>query len=105
MSKFNDNEVKSLDEIIQENIKSARILMWNDIETALNNADGNLIELEYPSYLDGNASDDSCFQVYLDDDEILFDCENSTRSIDDLGYEQLHTVWEALRIEGCFNED
>jgi len=110
MAKFNSTTVMLLDEDIQLKQSNARILMQEDIENALLSAkdeDGEqcfYIDLESPSYLDGDSSEDSCYQVALMEGGIVFACEYGNRSIEDLGYEQLHTVYEALKYEGYFNE-
>lgn len=112
MGKFNTTTVMLIDEDIQMKQKNARILMQEDIENALLSAKDEegepcfYIDLENPSYLDGDISEDSCYQVALMEveDEIVFACEYGNRTIEDLNYEQLHTVYEALKHEGYFAE-
>ena len=108
MENYNTVKVMLLDEEIQVKQKNATILMKQDIENELlsaKNEDGEpcyYIDLENPSYLDGNASEDSCYNVSMVEDEIIFACEYGNRTIGDLDYEQLHTVYEALKSEGYF---
>lgn len=110
MGKFNTTTVMLLDEDIRLKMQNTRILMQEDIENALlsvKDKEGEpcfYIDLETPSYLDGNISEDSCYQVALMENGIVFACEYGNRDIDDLNYEQLHTVYEALKYEGYFKE-
>ena len=110
MGNFNTTTVMLLDEDIQLKQSNTRILMQEDIENALLSAkdeEGELcfyIDLDTPSYLDGDISEDSCYQVALMENDIVFACEYGNRTIGDLNYEQLHTVYEALKYEGYFNE-
>ncbi len=110
MGKFNTTTVMLLDEDIQLKQQNARILMQEDIENALLSAKDEegepcfYIDLDTPSYLDGDISEDSCYQVALMENDIVFACEYGNRTIGDLNYEQLHTVYEALKYEGNFKE-
>lgn len=109
MGKFNNTTVMLLDEDIRLKMQNARILMQEDIENALLSAKDEegkpcfYIDLEYPSYLDGDNSEDSCYQVALEDG-IVFACDFGNRAIGDLNYEQLHTVYKAIEYEGYFKE-
>lgn len=110
MGKFNTTTVMLLDEDIQLIQQNARILMQEDIKNALlsskdeDDEQSFYIDLDTPSYLDGDDSEDSCYEITLVDNEITFACEYSERTIDELDYEQLHTVYEALKYEGYFKE-
>ena len=110
MGKFNTTTVMLLDEDIRLKMQNARILMQEDIENALfssKDEDGEpcfYIDLETPSYLDGDISEDSCYQVALTENGIVFACEYGNRTIDNLSYEQLHIVYEALKYEGIFKD-
>lgn len=111
MGKFNTTTVMLLDEDIQVKQQNASALMIEDIKNALLSAKDEegepcfYIDLGTPSYLDGEISEDSCYQVALMENDIVFACEYGNRTIDNLGYEQLHTVYEALKYEGYFEED
>ena len=110
MAKFNTTTVMLLDDDIQVKQQNARVLMQEDIENALLSAKDDegepcfYIDLETPSYLDGDISEDSCYQVALMENGIVFACEYGNRYIGELDYEQLHTVYEALKYEGYFND-
>ena len=93
-----------IDEDIQLKMQNARILMQEDIEYALMASKHNFIELEDPSYLDAYMSDDVCEGIELTADGIIIHCEYGDRNIGELNYEQLHTVYEAIKSEGYFNE-
>ena len=104
MSRFNTTEIKSIDDIIQEHQRNATALMCKDIAEILYESDYFLIELNSNCYIDGDATDDYCYEVYLDKDEVMLACYNGNRNICDLDYEQLHTLYEALQFEGRFKE-
>ena len=104
MAKFNTTTVMLLDEDIQLKKKNATNLMYEDIEYVLMASKDNFIELEDPSYLDGYMSDDVCEGIELTEDGIIIHCEYGDRNIGELDYEQLHTVYEAIKSEGYFNE-
>ena len=93
-----------LDEDIQLKMKNARALMVEDIENALRSTTEHFLHIESPCSMDCNT-DDVCDGVELTDDErIYFSCEYGWRTLRELDYEQLHTVYEALKYEGYFNE-
>ena len=104
MPKFNTTTVMLLDEDIQLKQQNARSLMIEDIENALKSAEDNEIKLNDYCFID-NLGDDVCQRVRLYTTGLGFYCEYGYRSIDELDYEQLHTVYEALKSEGYFNEE
>ncbi len=104
MGKFNTTTVMLLDEDIQLKMQNTRILMQEDIENALRSTTEHFLHIESPCLIDYDT-DDVCDGVELTDDErIYFSCEYGWRTINQLGYEQLHTVYEALKYEGYFKE-
>lgn len=104
MGKFNTTTVMLLDEDIRLKMQNARILMQEDIENALRSTTEHILHIETPCFLDSNT-DDKCYGVELTDDErIYFSCEYGWRILRELDYEQLHTVYEALKFEGYFKE-
>lgn len=103
MPKFNTTTVMLLDEDIQLKIQNARALMSEDIENALRSTTEHFLHIS-PCLLD-SGTDDVCDGVELTDDErIYFSCEYGWRTISELDYEQLHTVYEYLKYEGYFKE-
>ena len=92
-----------LDEDIQLKMQNARALMIEDIENALKSAEENIIELENPCYLD-EPGFDMCDEFVLNEYGIGFYNEIGFFDLRDLDYEQLHTVYEALKSEGYFIE-
>ena len=92
-----------LDEDIQLKMKNARILMQEDIENALFSSTEQCLPINTPCFLD-SVGDDVCYGVQLTDNGIRFSCEYGCRTLRELDYEQLHTVYEALKYEGYFNE-
>lgn len=103
MGKFHTTTVMLLDEDIQLKQKNARTLMQEDIENALRSAPDKHITIETPCFPDSNT-DDRCDGVELTENGIEFSCEYGWRTLKELDYEQLHTVYEALKYEGYFNE-
>ena len=103
MGKFNTTTVMLLDEDIQLKMQNARILMQEDIENTLLSAKDNYITIEAKCFPDSNT-DDVCIGVELTENGIGFDCEYGWRAMRELDYEQLHTVYEALKYEGYFKE-
>lgn len=103
MGKFNTTTVMLLDEDIQLKMKNARTLMQEDIENALSSAPDNYITIKTPCFLD-SIGDDVCDGVELTENGIELSCEYGWRTISELDYEQLHTVYEALKYEGNFKE-
>lgn len=103
MPKFNTTTVMLLDKDIQVKMQNARILMQEDIENALFSAPDNCIAIKTPCYPDSNT-DDKCNGVELTENGIELSCEYGWRIISELDYEQLHTVYEAIKYEGYFNE-
>lgn len=103
MGKFNTTTVMLLDEDIQLKMQNARTLMQEDIENALLTAPDNYITIKTPCFLDA-IGDDVCYGVELTETSIEFTCEYGWRTINKLNYEQLHTVYEALKYEGHFKE-
>ena len=104
MPKFNTITVKLLDEDIQLKQQNTRVLMVEDIENAIQSAEGNSITLNYPCYPD-STGDDTCDGIELTEEGIEFSCEYGWRTLKELDYEQLHTIYEAMRMQGCFNEE
>ena len=106
MSKYHDYELQEIDEIIQEQQDKAHDWMIEDIHNALATREDYRFELENPSFIDGERTDDMFREIYIDEAYgIMFHCDYGTREADDLDYEQLHTAYEALKYEGLFNED
>jgi hypothetical protein len=103
MGKFNTTTVMLLDEDIRLKMQNARILMQEDIENALFSAPDNHITIKTPCFLD-SIDDDVCDGIELTENGIELSCEYGWRTISELDYEQLHTVYEALKYEGNFNE-
>ena len=103
MGKFNTTTVMLLDEGIQLKMQNARILMQEDIENALRSTTEHFLFIETPCILDSNT-DDKCDGVKLTETSIVFSCEYGWRTLNELDYEQLHTVYEALKYEGYFKE-
>lgn len=103
MGKFNTTTVMLLDEDIQLKMQNARALMVEDIENALRSTTEHFLHIETPCFLDSNT-DDKCDGVELTETGIEFSCEYGWRTISELDYEQLHTVYEALKYEGYFKE-
>ena len=103
MRKFNTTTVMLLDEDIRLIMQNTRILMQEDIENALLSAPDMYITIETPCFPDSNT-DDRCDGVELTENGIEFSCEYGWRNLKELDYEQLHTVYEALKYEGYFNE-
>jgi hypothetical protein len=103
MGKFNTTTVMLLDEDIRLKMQNARILMQEDIENALFSAPDNYITIKTPCLLD-SFDDDVCDVIELTENGIELSCEYGWRTISELDYEQLHTVYEALKYEGNFNE-
>lgn len=103
MGKFNTTTVMLLDEDIQLKMQNARILMQEDIENALFSSTEQCLHINIPCFLD-SVGDDVCHEVQLTDNGILFSCEYGWRTMKELNYEQLHTVYEALKYEGYFKE-
>jgi hypothetical protein len=103
MAKFNTTTVMLLDEDIQLKMQNARILMQEDIENALLSAPDNHITIKTPCFLD-SFDDDVCDGIELTENGIELSCEYGWRIISELDYEQLHTVYEALKSEDNFKE-
>lgn len=103
MGKFNTTTVMLLDEDIQLKMQNARILMQEDIENALRSTTEHHITIETPCFLD-SIGDDVCDGVELTETGIELSCQYGWRTISELDYEQLHTVYEALKYEGNFKD-
>lgn len=103
MGKFNTTTVMLLDEDIQLKKQNARALMIEDIENALRSTTEQYLHINTPCFLD-SVGDDKCDGVELTDDGIEFSCEYGWRAMRELDYEQLHTVYEALKYEGNFKD-
>ena len=104
MAKFNTTTVMLLDEDIQIKQQNARALMVEDIENAVGAAEDNHITLDYPCYAD-SVGDDTCDGIELTDEGIEFSFEFGWRYIKELDYDQLHTIYEAMRMQGCFKDE
>lgn len=103
MGKFNTTTVMLLDEDIQLKMQNARALMVEDIENALRSTTEHFLHIETPCFLDSDT-DDKCDGVELAENGIELSCEYGWRTISELDYEQLHTVYEALKYEGNFKD-
>lgn len=103
MGKFNTTTVMLLDEDIQLKQQNARVLMQEDIENALLSAPDNYITIKTPCFLD-SIGDDVCDGVELAETGIELSCQYGWRTMRELDYEQLHTVYEAMKYEGNFKE-
>lgn len=103
MAKFSTTTVMLLDEDIQLKMQNARALMAEDIENALRSTTELFLHIETPCFLDSDT-DDKCDGVELTENGIELSCEYGWRTISELDYEQLHTVYEALKYEGYFKE-
>lgn len=103
MENFNTTTVMLLDEDIQLKMKNARVLMIEDIENALSSAPDNYITIKTPCFLDATG-DDVCDGVELNETGIELSCKYGWRTISEVDYEQLHTVYEALKYEGNFKK-
>lgn len=103
MGRFNTTTVMLLDEGIQLKMQNARALMIEDIENALRSTTEHSLHIETPCFFDSDT-DDKCDGVELTENDIELSCEYGWRTISELDYEQLHTVYEALKHEGYFKD-
>lgn len=103
MAKFNTTTVMLLDEDIQLKMQNARTLMIEDIRNVFLSTNEQCLHINTPCFLD-SVGDDVCYGVQLIDNGIQFSCEYGWRTLKELDYEQLHTVYEALKYEGNFKE-